>query len=130
MEVQKKIIKTPGNEFLNIIKPMANKLADIKKSCEKWEKDSANIQSEDVNQYRGLIRRVKSWSATRQEKAGNVQDSLRTILELISKVRKTLSDKEVGYLSRLVIYSCGQGGNIISEFNNVKMEFIEFKKSC
>lgn len=125
MESGGKTRQIPGREFLNIIKPMANKLADIKKSCEKWEKDSANIQSEDVTQYRELIRRVKSWSATRQEKAGNVQDSLGKILELISNGPKTLSDKEWW----LVVDSAGQCVNIISEFSDVKMEFIAFKKA-
>lgn len=125
MESGGKTIQIPGREFLNIIKPMANKLADIKKSCEKWEKGSANIQSEDVTQYRELIRRVKTWSATRQEKAGNVQDSLRKILELISNGPKTLSEKEWW----LVVDSAGQCGNIISEFNSVKLEFIEFKEA-
>lgn len=122
-------IKAEGNLFIYIITPMAKILAEIEKLCEKWEKDSANTQSEDVNEYRGLIRRVKSSSATSQGKAGAVRNFMTEILELISKAfQKTLSDKEERDLSTLVIDSGGQCENIISTFRDLKKELLKFKE--
>lgn len=119
-------IKAEGEAFIYIIKPMAKILAKIEKLCEKWEKDSANTQSEDVKEYRGLIRRVKSSSATSQGKTWAVQDFIKKILELISEALvKTLSDKKERDLSTLVIKSGGLCGNIISTFRDLKKDLLK-----
>lgn len=79
----------------------------------------------------GAHKESETKQCTTHEKAKTVENSLRKTLELISKVqnRETLSDKEVKDLLRLLDDAGGLCGEITSEFNNVKTEFLKFIKA-
>lgn len=123
-------LKERGNEFKDIIEPMAKKLAEIcSVSVPEWEQNSADIETEVIMEYRDLIRRVKSSSIKCKDRARGMQDFLKELLDLISKVlEKSLNAEEDGNLSNSIIRSGSKCGKIISEFEDLKEELSDFKE--
>lgn len=122
-------IKNQGNEFRELITPIALKLAEIEKNCKKLVEMLANTEGEDVKKLSEQITLVKSWIAAANKQAGELRESLKKTLDLISKVlEKTLDNQEGQDLSNLVIESGDQCGKIISEFREGKTKLSEFKK--
>lgn len=123
-------LKEGGNKFKQIIEPMAKELAEIGSVSVKWEQNSADIQTEVVKEYRDLIRRVKSSSTKSKDRAGGMQDFLKHLVDLISKVLEntSLSAEEGGDLANSIIRSGSKCGEIISDFEDVKKELCNFKE--
>lgn len=125
-----KKLKEGGNRFKEIIRPMAKELEEICSVSVKWEQNSADVQTEVVSEYRDLIRRVKSSVTKSKDGAGELQDFLKHLVDLISKVLEntSLSAEEGGDLADSIIKSGSKCGEIISVFEDLKKELVIFKE--
>lgn len=123
-------LKEVGNKFKKITEPMAKELAEICSVSVKWEQNSADVQTEVVNEYRDLIRRVKSSSTKCNDRAGGMQDFLKKLVDLISKVleKTSLSAEEGENLAHSIIKSGSKCGEIISDFEDLKKELVILKE--
>lgn len=129
-----KKVEELGKEFMAIVEPMKKNLEEIKTTCEKLEKKSAETQAEnsltDVEELQRFLRRV---SELKEKSAGVLAESVsvlyaisQLLILIVSIFRVTATCENDKQLEEAIIQSADQSQKVVEEFNEMRNELGEF----
>ncbi|XP_039635480.1 uncharacterized protein LOC120545305 [Perca fluviatilis] len=123
-----------GKDFMEIIEPLKYNLEKIKKTCEKLEQRSAELQAEktltDMEDFQRSLRQVSEVAGRSEEvlsSAAILMSVIGGLLLLIVKVfRLNATHEEDNMLGNSIIQSADHCQKVVKDFDEMKKELKDF----
>ncbi|XP_035863923.1 uncharacterized protein LOC118496403 [Sander lucioperca] len=129
-----KKVEELGKEFMEIVEPLKYNLEKIKKTCEKLEQRSAELQAEktltDMEEFQRILTRVTELAGRSEEvlsAAAILMSVIGDLLLLIVKVfRLNATPEEHEKLGNSIIQSADHCQKVVKDFDEMKKELKDF----